>query len=78
MDEFDELETDVLDDVSLVEEELEMFFFSGLCVLGGDFVALINDSAAALTTRTSVLNHTIHTSIRDIETWSPAPTRWCF
>lgn len=76
--EFDELDTGVLDDVGLAEGEREKFFSGDLCVLERDFVVLLKDSAAALTIRASVLNHTIHASIRGIEAQSPASTWWCF
>ena len=76
--EFDELGTGVLEVVERVRVKRDMCFFSDLGLLVSDSLVPFRESAVALTTRTSVVNHTSHAPMRDIGVQGLSSTWWCF
>ena len=64
--EFDELDRGGLEVVERVGVKRDVFFFSDLGLLVSDSLVPFSESAVALTTRTSVVNHTSHAPKRDI------------
>lgn len=76
--EFDELGTGVLEVVERVGAKRDMCFFSDLGLLVSDSLVPFSESAVALTTRTSVVNHTSHAPKRDIGAQGLSSTWWCF
>lgn len=76
--EFDELGTGVLEVVERVGVKRDMCFFSDLGLLVSDSLVPFGESAVALTTRTSVVNHTSHAPKRDIGAQGLSSTWWCF
>lgn len=76
--EFDELSTGVLEVVERVRVKRDMCFFSDLGLLVSDSLVRFSESAVALTTRTSAVNHTSHAPMRDIGVQGLSSTWWCF
>ena len=76
--EFDELGTGGLEVVERVGAKRDMCFFSDLGLLVSDSLVRFSESAVALTTRTSVVNHTSHAPMRDIGVQGLSSTWWCF
>ena len=76
--EFDELDRGGLEVVERVGVKRDVFFFSDLGLLVSDSLVRFSESAVALTTRTSVVNHTSHAPKRDIGVQGLSSTWWCF
>ena len=76
--EFDELDRGGLEVVERVGVKRDVFFFSDLGLLVSDSLVRFSESAVALTTRTSVVNHTSHAPKRDIGAQGLSSTWWCF
>ena len=71
-------EDESVDDEDANAVKRDMCFFSDLGLLVSDSLVSFSESAVALTTRTSVVNHTSHAPKRDIGAQGLSSTWWCF